>query len=359
MTYPEPDASSPPLKDPLRLLVVDDEALFREEFCSFLSGEGYPVSPAGSVDEALVYLERERFDVLLCDNHMPKRSGESLVAEVRTRWPATIVVSVTGAASDRAARRMLEEGPFYHVMKPFRVQQIHRVLDTIRSEIDLRSRIAPRQRLSDVVEGLKRDGLEVGAVGLPSLTSHSDVRWLADDPQDPRRLAAAVESFLTDSIRPSILVELSEGWVRDRGRERVIDVVRQLRAQMEGAGPLVLGIAEGAFSQRDVLVLRECLSFPTVRFEGCGIAGHQRRAILRMLSTGPKRENPLLSALDSDEVEAGSYFLDNLVAHGLVHLRGDLYRLTKDGEKAAQAIAELETNPSVASGGSRLFTLQG
>ena len=360
MKSPELEAASRPSKEPVvRLLVVDDETLFREEVCSLLSEDGHSVSSAGSVDEALGFLERDRFDVLLCDNVMPRRTGESLVTEVRRRWPAIFVVSVTGAASERAARRMLEEGPFYHIMKPFRSQQIYRVLDSIRSEMAFRSRIAPHQCLSDVLEGLIRDGLEVGMVGPSSPPRLPGLQSLADDPHHPGALEGAVETFLAGSNRPSLLVELSEDGMRDRDPARVIDLVRQLRVRMEGAGPLVVGIAERAFSQLDVLALRESLSFPTVRFGGYEIAGRQRRAILRTLSTGPKRVDQLLSALDPEEAEAGSYFLDNLVAHGWVRREGDLYRLTKDGEKASLAAGELERSPSVTSGGSRLFTLQG
>ena len=323
-----------------------------------LSEEGYQVSSAGSVDEALAFLERNRFDVMLCDNLIPRRPGESLVAEVRERWPRTFVVSVTGAASEQSARRLLEEGPFYHVMKPFRFDQVVRVLEVIRSEIDLRARIAPVQSVSEAVEALIRDGLEIGVLGPFSLRLPAGVHPLADVPWDRGVLATVVESFLQVSDRPSILVVLSEGWVRERGRVRIVDLIRQLRIRMEGVGPLVLGIDEGAFSQRDVLVLRESLSFPKIPFEGSGFAERQRRLILHMLASGPKRLDQLQSTLDPEEAEAGPYFLDNLVSHGLIQFGGGLYRLTHDGERAAQATAELERSPSIASGGSRIFTLQ-
>ena len=342
-----------------RLLVVDDEAIFREELSSFLTEQGYPLKSASSAEEALGLLEREGFDVLLCDNKMPRRSGAELIAEVRSRWPSIFIVSVTGAASEQTTRRMLEDGPYHYLLKPFRLSQITRVLNIVRSELELRSRVAPGRSLDEVLDELLRDGLHVGILGTDLGTARMGISILPDDPTNPAGLPKSLEAFVRTTSNPSVVLLLADRWLRNRGHSKALEFVRWLRSRMEGVGPLVLGIERSVLSQREVLVLRETLSFPSVTFEGFGGSGRQRRALLRSLSTGPKREGQLQLALEPQEAEAGPYFLDDLVAHGLIERHSGLYRLTSDGEKEAQAIGELERSPSMASGGSRIFTLAG
>ena len=314
---------------------------------------------AASVDEAVSLLETKRFDVVLCDNKMPRRSGEELVDEVRTRWPSTFIVSVTGAASEKTARRMLEEGPYYYLPKPFRLSRISEILEVVRSEIEFRSRVAPARPLEEVISGLLADGLTVGLIGGDSASTRPGVTVLPEVSPNSSGIPEPIAEFLGRSSQTSLVLLATDDWVRRTGRSHTLEIVRLLRARMSGVGPLLVALEGEALSQRDVLVMREALSFPTVPLEGFGIAGRQRRSIVRSLSSGPKRAPALLEALTAEEADAGVYFLENLVAHHLVELHDGLYRLTHDGEKAAQAIFEIERSPSVAPGGSRLFTIAG
>lgn len=340
-----------------RLLLVDDEDLFREEFRTLLAEEGYPVEAAVSADQAIGMLERARFDVMLCDNRMPKRSGESLIQEVQSRWPCVMIVGVTGAPSERSARRMLEEGPYYYVPKPFRMEQVTRVLAVVRSEAELRGRVAPPRPASEVLGELIRSGLTVGLVSARPPIPKPLQLALPDDPRDPGTLLRAIERFLVEFKQPAVLLEFSQEWVGSHGRPEAIRLVREIRSRMEGIGPLAVGIDHEAFSHRDVLVLRESLSFPNVPFEGYGIVGRHRRAVLRALASGPKGLDQLRTTMDVGESEVIHYFLDNLLAHRLAAVQSGSYRLTKDGERAALTIGEIDHSPSVASGGSRMFTL--
>jgi CheY-like chemotaxis protein len=66
-----------------RLLVVDDEPDARELVKKVLEDCSAVVSVAASSDEALGYLRRERFDVLVSDIAMPEKDGHELIRELR------------------------------------------------------------------------------------------------------------------------------------------------------------------------------------------------------------------------------------------------------------------------------------
>ena len=77
-----------------RILVVDDEAMAREELCEALTREGYETRGCADGDEALV-AARDGFDVCITDIRMPGLSGLDLLHRLRETSPEGLVVLVT------------------------------------------------------------------------------------------------------------------------------------------------------------------------------------------------------------------------------------------------------------------------
>jgi two-component system, NarL family, invasion response regulator UvrY len=64
----------------------------------------------GSVREALDLLQRERFDVIVLDVHMPERSGFMLLQRVCSAWPETKVIMLSGYPESEYGPQALREG---------------------------------------------------------------------------------------------------------------------------------------------------------------------------------------------------------------------------------------------------------
>lgn len=77
----------------LNVLMVDDDEQFLAYAREGLSGT---VSLARTPLEAMWLLERERFDVVVCDLCLGSLDGTSLLDEIRERWPTTSRVLITG-----------------------------------------------------------------------------------------------------------------------------------------------------------------------------------------------------------------------------------------------------------------------
>jgi PAS domain S-box-containing protein len=81
---------APPLPETparLRVLLVDDEAPIRKSYRRALGGD-FDLDEAVDGNRAIGILSRDRgFDVILCDLHMPGKSGAALYREVCDRWP--------------------------------------------------------------------------------------------------------------------------------------------------------------------------------------------------------------------------------------------------------------------------------
>jgi signal transduction histidine kinase/ActR/RegA family two-component response regulator len=128
-----------------RILAVDDEALLLKAYRRMLGDAHELVTALGGL-EAMRLLEQDtRFDAVLCDLQMPEMSGMELYAAVGERYPglADRFVFVTGGAFSGEARRFLEESVPAVIQKPFSVDDLLVLVDTIASGRGKRMKSAP------------------------------------------------------------------------------------------------------------------------------------------------------------------------------------------------------------------------
>ena len=134
---PLPAALDPGKAAPsLRVLVVDDEPAILLLLRSML--EGYQVTTASCVSEALAILETEssRLDALLLDLKLPDGSGEKILDWVHQRTPHLAVVIVSGNRSEDAVIRCLDKGAVDFLQKPFTSEEVRIALErAIRRQI--------------------------------------------------------------------------------------------------------------------------------------------------------------------------------------------------------------------------------
>lgn len=80
-----------------RLLIVDDEVDMLD-FLDRVFRREYEVIRATSVDEAVRHIEAGKFDVVVTDRRMPRRSGLELLEIASQRQPQAVRVLLTGYA---------------------------------------------------------------------------------------------------------------------------------------------------------------------------------------------------------------------------------------------------------------------
>ncbi|WP_419730314.1 response regulator [Lichenicola sp.] len=100
---PEPHAATPagasprPAETALRLLLVEDDTLIRENTAELLAGRGHTVVQAASAELALATLETTTIDVLVTDLGLPGINGVDLARRAAARQPKLGLVFATGA----------------------------------------------------------------------------------------------------------------------------------------------------------------------------------------------------------------------------------------------------------------------
>lgn len=129
-----------------RILVVDDEAVFRRNLVRFLSRAGHKVEAACDGQAALELLASERFDVVLTDLRMPRLGGLELLGRIATGFPETLVVVMTAHASLSSALEALRAGAQDYLLKPVVLQEVQRKLEMLLEHRELQLRVRGLRR---------------------------------------------------------------------------------------------------------------------------------------------------------------------------------------------------------------------
>jgi two-component system response regulator PilR (NtrC family) len=107
-----------------RILVVDDEQSMRNFLEIMLGREGYVVDLAANGNEAVEFVEKKIYDLVITDIIMPGPSGTEILKKVKEVNPATIVIMITAYASTESAVEAMKEGAYDYITKPFNVDEI-------------------------------------------------------------------------------------------------------------------------------------------------------------------------------------------------------------------------------------------
>jgi len=107
-----------------RLLVVDDDALIRDELEGLFASHPYQVDCAESVSEAIDHLTENEFALALVDVRLGGRDGIELTQRIRDRWPEVDVIMITGHGSIENAVEAMKRGAVDYITKPFQSEEI-------------------------------------------------------------------------------------------------------------------------------------------------------------------------------------------------------------------------------------------
>jgi DNA-binding NarL/FixJ family response regulator len=121
--------------DKIRILLIDDHALFREGVARFLNAEPdmQMVGHCGSVEEGLAVLDRTTVDVVLLDFDLGQQKGTRFLLEARERGFTGKTLIVTAELTDAEAAELLRLGVagifLKHSSPAMLTKAIHKVME--------------------------------------------------------------------------------------------------------------------------------------------------------------------------------------------------------------------------------------
>ena len=127
----------------IRILIVDDNEVFRLPLQRALEAAGFEVIAVPSAEDALDVLDGSTVDVLLTDQRLPGMDGVQLITRVKATHPAIGIIAMTAYGTIESAVEARRRGADDYLVKPFEVpdllRALHRALDQQKSPAHRRS----------------------------------------------------------------------------------------------------------------------------------------------------------------------------------------------------------------------------
>jgi DNA-binding NtrC family response regulator len=106
------------------VLIVDDEEVVRRAHQRSLEPVYCQTRAAADGQEAIQAMEEHASDVILLDIRMPGLNGMDVLKTIKTRWPDSEVVVVTGYPDIAAAKEAVRLGAHDYIAKPVAPDQL-------------------------------------------------------------------------------------------------------------------------------------------------------------------------------------------------------------------------------------------
>jgi len=116
-----------------KILMVEDEELYRKAFTRFVEEEGlqYDCTEAESVSEARSILSSEKFDIVLADYSL----GDGTAFDILDLVKDTPIIFITGIGDEKVAVKAWKAGAYDYLIKDFERNYIKAIPITIENAI--------------------------------------------------------------------------------------------------------------------------------------------------------------------------------------------------------------------------------
>ncbi|MFP3595575.1 LytR/AlgR family response regulator transcription factor [Chryseobacterium sp. SIMBA_029] len=150
----------------IKVIIVDDERLSREELKNTLKGyeDFVLIGEAENADDAKNLIETEMPDLLFLDIQMPEKSGFDLL-ESLDHVPAVLFIT----AYDQYAVKAFEVNALDYLMKPIREERFAKAITKIRDSIHQKfslNNVAAKDRKIFIKDGEKRFFIQLDEIYL-------------------------------------------------------------------------------------------------------------------------------------------------------------------------------------------------
>src|ERR671925_709777 len=148
------------MSEPATLLVADDDPGLRESLERTLTREGYRVLLASDGRAALERLQSGAVDLILTDLKMPGLTGLELLRAAKAIAPDVDVILLTAFGTVEEAVKAMKDGAYDFLTKPFRREQLLKLVDKALERRDL---IEQNRALQKQLDDLRAKGQVIGA----------------------------------------------------------------------------------------------------------------------------------------------------------------------------------------------------
>jgi len=137
-----------------KILIIDDEVNVALLLSKFLTRNGFDVTTASNGSIGMEYLKTGDFALVLCDFRLEDTDGREMLKGIKTQYPKTGVIIITGYSDIKMAVELIKMGAYDYITKPLYPDEI---LNTINKAIETHYALVEAKNEPETQEKTPRD----------------------------------------------------------------------------------------------------------------------------------------------------------------------------------------------------------
>lgn len=114
----------------INILVVEDDNDINQLLCRIIKKSQYYPQPAYSGTEALIYLDKQRWDLVLLDLMLPGMAGEQILEKITAKGSMPVII-ISAKSEKETKINSLRSGADDFISKPFDVDEVSARIDSL------------------------------------------------------------------------------------------------------------------------------------------------------------------------------------------------------------------------------------
>jgi two-component system response regulator DctR len=130
-----------------RVLLIEDDPMVQEVNRQFIEQiQGFTViGIAGNGMEGIKMIRTLHPDLVIIDIYMPHQDGLETLQQIHTEGHAVDIIAITAASDIETVRRVLQNGAFDYIMKPFKFERLKQSLENYHT---FRQKLKEKEKLT-------------------------------------------------------------------------------------------------------------------------------------------------------------------------------------------------------------------
>ncbi|MCT4604417.1 MAG: sigma-54 dependent transcriptional regulator [Marinifilum sp.] len=147
----------------LRILILDDEQLVRDELSEFLIDPNFQILKAETPSEAFEIMDRNEVHIAIVDVNLPEMSGLEVLEKIKKDYSDIEVIMISGYSEMDSVIHSMRLGASDFFTKPFRLRDVEHAIERTKKFVNLNKSLQEVKRNYSIIskEFYKAMGYEI------------------------------------------------------------------------------------------------------------------------------------------------------------------------------------------------------